>query len=171
VHFSGIWQIPGGKTGAAGALLNGWELSSIVLWRSGFPFSVTSGSDNSFSGVGSDRADYIGGVAGLDADRPHGQLVARYFDTTRFVPNANGTFGNAGKNILRAPGLFGTDLGLMKVTRIKERTSVQFRAEAFNAFNNVNFSGPSTSLTSSSFGRITSANDGRVLQLALKFLF
>jgi hypothetical protein len=171
-HFSGVWAIPDSHaSGALGRLLNGWELTSIALWRSGFPFSVTSGSDNAFSGVGSDRADYIGGPAGLDPSRSHGQLIARYFDTTRFVANANGTFGNSGRNILRAPGFFDTDLGLIKNTKVTERATAQFRAEFFNLFNNVNFNGPSTSLSSSSFGKITSANDPRILQLALKFTF
>jgi hypothetical protein len=49
--------------------------------------------------------------------------------------------------------------------------NTQFRAEFFNAFNNVNFSGPSASLSSSSFGRITAAGDPRILQFALKVLF
>ena len=67
--------------------------------------------------------------------------------------------------------MFSTDLGLIKNTKISERINTQFRAEFFNAFNNVNFSGPSSSLSSSSFGRITSAGDPRILQLALKLMF
>jgi hypothetical protein len=172
VHFSGLWQIPHAKVrGAADRLLNGWELSAITLWRSGFPFTVTSGVDNSFSGIGADRADYLGGNAGLDAGRSHGQLIAQYFNTAAFARNAVGTFGNEGKGILRAPGVFSTDMGLLKNTRITERLNTQFRAEFFNAFNNVNFSPPSASLSSSSFGRITVAGDPRILQFALKVIF
>ncbi len=172
VHFSGLWQIPRVNVrGPADRLLNGWELTAITLWRSGFPFTVTSGVDNSFSGVGLDRADYLGGQVSLDPGRPHGQLIANYFNTAVFARNAVGTFGSEGKNLLRGPGMFDTDLGLIKNTKITERLNTQFRAEFFNAFNNVNFSGPSSSLSSSSFGRITSAGDPRILQLALKLVF
>jgi Carboxypeptidase regulatory-like domain/TonB dependent receptor-like, beta-barrel len=172
IHFSGLWQIPHPNVhGPASRLVNGWELTAITLWRSGFPFTVTSGVDNSFSGVGADRADFLGGKASLDPDRSHGQLIAQYFNTALFVRNAAGTFGNEGKGILRAPGVFSTDLGVLKNTRITERVNTQFRAEFFNAFNNVNFSGPSASLSSSSFGRITSAGDPRILQFALKLIF
>jgi hypothetical protein len=172
IHFSGLWQLPRvGVHGAADRILNGWELTGITLWRSGYPFTVTSGVDNSFSGVGLDRADFLGGNPSLDPGRSHGQLIANYFDTSLFVRNAVGTFGNSGKGILRAPGMFSTDLGLLKNTKITERFNTQFRAEFFNAFNNVNFSGPSVSLSSSSFGRITSAGDPRILQFALKLIF
>lgn len=171
-HFSAVWQIPQTRLrGVAGALVNGWGLTGLSTWRSGFPFSVTSGTDNSYSGVGADRADYIGGPALLDTSRPHGQLIARYFNTAAFTLNAPGTFGNSGKNILRAPRFFGTDVGLLKSNRITERVSTQFRAEFFNVFNHVNFNGPSANVSSASFGQITSAGDPRILQLALKLQF
>lgn len=81
-----------------------------------------------------------------------------------FVPNAIGTFGNSGKNILRGPRFFDTDLGLLKDFGIVERMKLQFRAEFFNAFNNVKLS--------FSTGQITStANGPRVLQFALKLTF
>ncbi|PYU98423.1 MAG: hypothetical protein DMG26_18740, partial [Acidobacteria bacterium] len=142
IHFSGIWQVPNPKmTGLAGGFLRGWEVTSIATWRSGFPFSIFSGSDNSFSGVGVDRADFIGASlsqAKLDPGRSHGQLIQDYFNPAVFVPNAVGTFGNTGRNILRGPGFFNTDFGIVKDTKITERTSLQFRAEFFNLFNNVN---------------------------------
>jgi Carboxypeptidase regulatory-like domain/TonB dependent receptor len=171
-HFSAVWQIPRTSLkGVAGALVNGWGLTGLTTWRSGFPFSIVSGVDNSFSGVGLDRADYIGGNASLDSGRAHGQLTQQFFNTAVFVPNAVGTFGNSGKNILRAPRFFDTDLGLLKQNRITERISSQFRAEFFNVFNHVNFNGPSNNVSSSAFGRITSAGDPRILQLAMKLIF
>ena len=88
-----------------------------------------------------------------------------------FTFNALGTFGNAGKNILRAPRNFNTDLGLLKDFSLKQRMSLQFRAEFFNVFNNVNFNGPSTNLSSASVGKITSAGNPRILQFALKLKF
>jgi hypothetical protein len=169
-NFSAIWQIPNAPVhGITNTLLNGWQLSSLASWHDGFPFSVLSGQDNSFSGVGADRADYIGGNASLGGS--HGQMVNQYFNTSVFTPNAPGTFGNSGKNILRGPRLFNTDLSLLKNFKIAERVTVQFRSEFFNVFNNVNFNQPQNILSSSSRGRITSAGDPRILQFALKLMF
>lgn len=97
-NFSAIWQIPSAPLhGLSSKLINGWELTAITNWSSGLPFSVFSNVDNSLSGVGSDRADYIGGPSSLDPNRPHGELVKEYFNVAAFVPNAIGTFGNSGK--------------------------------------------------------------------------
>ena len=98
-------------------------------------------------------------------------MVARFFDTSRFTPNAVGTFGNSGRGNLRGPRFFNTDLGVVKNTKISERVSLQFRAEFFNVFNNVNFRPPSTNAASAQFGRITAAADPRILQFALKLVF
>jgi hypothetical protein len=88
------------------------------------------------------------------------------------VPNAIGTFGNTGKNILRAPGFYKTDFGALKNFHVTESASVQFRTEFFNVFNNVNFGAPGNNVGSSdSFGVITSAGSPRIIQFALKFLF
>jgi hypothetical protein len=151
--------------------LNGWQLSSLANWRVGFPFSVTSGRDNSFSGVGADRADYIGGDASLPNDRSHGELINEYFNVAAFTFNTPGTFGSSSKNILRGPRMFNTDLSLLKNFKLAERASLQFRSEFFNVFNNVNFNAPQANLSSTARGKITSAGDPRILQFALKLMF
>jgi hypothetical protein len=171
-NLSWMYQIPSAPVhGFAAKMINGWELTGITNWRSGFPYSVFSNVDNSLTGIGSDRADYIGGRASLDPNRSHGQLIQQYFNVAAFVPNAIGTFGNSGKNILRGPRSFNTDMGLLKDFPIFERVSTQFRAEFFNVFNNVNFSQPQNYLGSSSTGQITSAGNPRILQFALKLMF
>jgi hypothetical protein len=173
--LSSIWETPRvNLTGPAGAILNGWGVTSNVLWRGGFPFSVRSGVDNSFSGISRNRADFTGSdinAADLGSGRPHNEMITRFFDTLLFVQNAAGTFGNSGKNVLRGPRYFNTDIGILKNTRVKERVTVQFRAEFFNLFNNVNFRLPNATLTSASVGRITSAYDPRVIQFGLKLSF
>jgi hypothetical protein len=175
--FSNVWEIPKLHVNRfAGAVVNGWLVNSITTWRSGFPFSIYSGQDNSFSGIGRDRADATGN-AQLDTSRSHGELITRYFDTSKFVPNAVGTFGNSGKNTLRAPGFFKTDFGAIKNFTIREQMKLQFRTEFFNLFNNVNFSPPGNNLGNGDFtqggdfGVITSAGSPRIIQFALKFLF
>jgi len=171
-NFSGLWQIPAAPLhGLPAKLINGWEVTAITNWRSGFPFSVFSNVDNSFSGIGSDRADYEGGNPYLGAGGSHAAEVQEYFNVAAFVPNAIGTYGNSGKNILRGPRAFDTDMGLLKNFALVERMSLQFRAEFFNVFNNVNFSQPQNYLGSTSTGQITSAGNPRVLQFALKLSF
>jgi hypothetical protein len=171
-HFSAVWQFPAFKfKGFAGRALNGWQLTSITTWQSGFPFTVLSGVDNSFSAINADHADYRGTVSPSLDGLSHAQQVQQYFNTLMFFPNAVGTFGNSGKNILRGPRLFDTDLGLIKNTTITEHTSLQFRAEFFNAFNGVNFGLPGHTLGQPTFGKITTAGDPRILQLTLKLAF
>jgi hypothetical protein len=170
--FSNVWEVPGvSRGGPLGKLVNGWSLNSMVTWQSGFPFRIASGRDNSCTGVGRDRADFLGGTADLSDDRPRAEVIERYFDISRFVPNAIGTFGNSGKNILRGPRFFNIDLGVLKNTPVTERVSVQLRGEFFNLFNNVNLNLPNSTQNSAQFGRITSALDPRIIQFALKLLF
>jgi hypothetical protein len=98
-------------------------------------------------------------------------MISQWFDITRFTVNALGTFGSSGRNILRGPRMFDVDFAALKNTKLTERASLQFRAEFFNFFNNVNFSGPNTNISSAQVGRITGASDPRILQFALKMLF
>jgi hypothetical protein len=128
----------------------------------------------SFSAMGADRADLtvpkVQDVV-LSTGRSHAQLVNKWFNTADFAPNKIGTFGNTGKNILRGPRYFDADLALLKNTTLTDRVSLQFRAEFYNALNNVNFGMPDNGLTDSSFGQLTSAQSPRILQMALKAIF
>src|SRR5262249_40261119 len=170
--FSDVWGIPhvGGGPGW-GKIVNGWMGESIGNLESGFPFTISSGRDNSFTGINRDRADFLGGNADLGSGRRHEEIVARYFDISKFVPNAVGTFGNSGKNMLRGPGYFNTDIALLKAANLTGRVGLQIRAEFFNLFNNVNFNTPNSNVSSAQFGRITSALDPRIVQFGLKLLF
>jgi hypothetical protein len=100
------------------------------------------------------------------------------------VPNALQTFGDTGKNILRGPRFFDADLAAVKNAKITERLSMEFRAEFFNAFNNVNFGRPDGNLADigATYGEITglagssSSNtygtaQPRIIQFAVKFSF
>jgi hypothetical protein len=155
------------------------ELSGIWTWRGGFPLSIYSGLDNSFSAQGQDRADLIkSGNPQLSSGRSHNAQVTEFFDTTFFGPNAIGTYGSSGKNNLRGPRMSNVDFSLLKRFKLNERLALQFRAEFFNVFNNVNFSPPQSGLlaidniqSDPSFGQILAAGDPRIIQLALKLNF
>ena len=73
-----------------------------------------------------------------------------------------------GRNALRGPGLSQTDVGIFKNFRFKESYKIQFRTELFNAFNQVNFNNPVGTVTAATFGRLTTANDPRLIQFGLK---
>lgn len=173
--LSGNYKVPSiPLKGAIGSVINGWELSDILTWQTGFPFTVSSNVDNSFSGIGEDRADLtVPSIknAVLSSGRSHAQLVKSWFNTSAFTANQIGTFGNSGKNVLRGPRYFDTDMALLKNMPIEKDVSMQFRAEFYNALNNVNFNTPDSGLTDSAFGQITSAQSPRILQFSLKALF
>jgi hypothetical protein len=109
----------------------------------------------------------------LSDDRPRGEKVLQWFDTTRFTANAIGGFGNSGRNIIRGPKFFNTDFNVVKNTRLMERMNLQFRAEFFNLFNTVNFRLPNSNASSAQFGGITQVVDDnqRIIQFGLKLLF
>ena len=172
--LSSIYELPRIQaSGVAGKFANGWQLSGIVIAQSGFPFSVASGRDNSFSGIGSDFADFLGGSATLPGSRSRGEQVLQWFDTSRFTANAIGTFGNSGRNIIRGPGFLQADASILKNTSITERVQLQFRGEVFNVLNRPNFRLPNATATSAQVGRITAVveDNQRIIQLGLKLLF
>ena len=98
-----------------------------------------------------------------------------------FAQPALGTYGNLGPASVRGPAFFDIDMALSRIFRIKERMSLEFRAEAFNIANRMNPGDPSNSstlaggvdltLTDANFGKITSALDPRIMQVAMKFSF
>ena len=144
----------------ADKVLKGWQLTAIADWQTGLPFTVFSGADNSASAIGEDRADIT--VPSIqDAvlpGRSHQKSIQEWFNTADFTLNAPGTFGNIGKNSLRGPRFFNTDLALIKNTAVNERVSVAFRAEFFDALNKVNFGMPGNNVAagvSGGFGQIT----------------
>jgi outer membrane receptor protein involved in Fe transport len=186
--INGEYLVPHvGLPKAVDKIVNGWEFSATVGWQTGFPFSIFSGADNSLSGMLGDRADLaVPSVqqAILGGGRSHAAEVQEWFNTSAFVPNAIGTFGDTGKNILRGPRYFDADLAAIKNVKINERLSLEFRAEFFNAFNNVNFGRPDGNLADigATYGEITgmagasSSNtygtaQPRIIQFAVKMAF
>ncbi len=158
----------------AGRLLGGWEFSGIVHAFSGLPLTITASRDpaglafrgNSFAGGRPDK------VSDPNSGAPH--TVGQWFDTSAFklVPSGQIRPGNAARGAVRGPAAQRWDLSLFKNIRLTEIWKLQFRAEAINVFNHTNFNTVATSLTvPSTFGKVTSARDPRVMQLALKLSF
>jgi hypothetical protein len=155
-----------GSAGAMSKLIGGWQVAGITYLRSGTPFSVTFNATQ--AGWFSSRADQVKDPTLSGSERS----ISRWFDTTAFTVPAPFTYGNSARNLLFTPGEIVFDVSLLKNTTIKERVSVQFRAEAFNMPNHANFLAPGANVSvPGSFGRIISAAEARVIQFGLKVLF
>ncbi|HZT30306.1 MAG TPA: carboxypeptidase regulatory-like domain-containing protein [Bryobacteraceae bacterium] len=167
-----IWDLPFWKSskGIQHALLAGWQVNGILTLQTGQPFSVYAGQDRSLAGVGLDHADVLHPVATYNNQSVNSK-VAHFFDTSAFALPALGTFGTSGRNILYGPGLQNLDAGLFKTFQVDEQRRFEIRWEIFNSLNRPNFLNPNNSFSSPNFGRILSARDPRILQLAAKFYF
>jgi hypothetical protein len=167
-----IWQLPvfKGSKGIAGAVLGGWSVNGILTLQTGIPFSVTAGTDRSLSGVGLDRGDVVGQAITYN-DQSTASKIARYFNTSAFAVPALGTFGTGGRDILIGPGTQNLDAGMFKDFNFSESRRFEIRWEVFNSLNHANFANPTAALSSANFGRILSAGNPRIMQLAAKFYF
>jgi hypothetical protein len=177
--ISYVYELPFGKARRFGnswnrpvnAVLGGWQMNGIGTFETGLPLALTT-QNSSDSGSGVLRPNNNGHSAKLS-----GSVISRlneYFNTSVFSQPAPFTFGSTGRTLpdMRAPGEKNFDLSLFKNFRPIERMTIQFRAEAFNAFNRVQFGAPNTTLSSAQFGVIsTQANSPRTIQFALKVLF
>jgi hypothetical protein len=164
---------------ASNGWTRGWELSGISHFSSGLPVTLVNFGDNSLLGsepnginnFGVDEPDYSGGALNLNSNPRNGQA---YFNTSAFTENALGTPGTAKRRFFYGPGMDNYDLALLKNVRLSEAKSLQFRIEAFNAFNHAQFFGPQAvdgNIDSSTFGYVIGATSPRLVQLGFKFLF
>jgi hypothetical protein len=143
-------------------------------------FGITDGVDQALSGQTTyERPNQV-----LGNPYTPGKPWSAYLNPAAFVQPAPGTYGDMGANNLLAPGFVQIDMGVVRAFVIRESKQVQFRAEAFNLPNHTNpdvclagssilapCTAMSTAINTQSFGRILSARDPRILQMALKFLF
>ena len=173
VVMSWVWDLPKAATNnrVLRQVVNGWQYSGIGQYQTGGPFTVRSGADNSRTAMGQDRAILTG-----QSIEPAAGLDKRvWFNTAAFASNPLGTFGTLGRNTMYGPNLFSFDMGFFKQFPVRERMNLQFRAEMFNIFNQVNFANPNNALNGGGFGTVTatssSAGDPRIMQFALKFVF
>ena len=169
-----IWDIPFGRKAShrfVRALAGGWQVNGINTLRSGLPFTVRSGADNSRTGIGGDTADQVGDWRLADG-RSRGERIQRYFNTAAFVQNALGTFGTTGINALEGPGFWNLDAGILRNFQVRESQRIEFRAQFYNLANNANLGQPNANVPNPTFGRITSTvGSPRVIEFGLKFAF
>jgi hypothetical protein len=191
VAFSGGWGVPFGK-GSRNALMKyaiaGWWIYPIVTFRTGYPLDIASGRspDEGIpgpSGAGDPdqvRPNLVGSrVTTFDPHQPQKLNNATgnfYFDPTQFkypdiVPGRY-TYGTLGRNSFRGPNRANVDMAITKKFPLwGEGPNLEFRGEAFNLFNHTQFRDPNLNMQTGTFGQISTTEDPRILQLALRFQF
>ena len=152
---------------ALDAVAGGWSLSFAVMAHTGFPLTITDGSNPSLQASRSpERPNRIGSG---EVDDP---TLERWIDRSAFASAPLGQFGDSGVGILRAPGYWNIDLSFSKRFLTVGRQFFMFRGEIFNVLNHPNFGPPTTNIQSTAFGTITSTvGDPRVVQLVMKYYF
>ena len=177
-NLSTVYQTPRFANKTARVLGTGWQIGAIVTAQSGPAITVLSGLDNALTGTG-DQFPNLMLFSPYVANRGAGTRT--WLNPLAFAQPAAGTFGDVSPGSMAGPGYFDIDMALSRIFRIKERMSLQFRAEAFNIANRINPGDPNNTgslpggvditVTDANFGKIVSALDPRIMQVAMKFSF
>jgi len=184
IVLSYYWEIPKSHMrGFAGQILNGWALSGITTFQTGFPIRITSSADNelmySFDFELPGEPDQLKPFKTLKPQSGcFSGLCNYYFDPSTFTedttidPSLLGRIGNAPRTICCGPHISNTDFAVLRTFKISEKKHVDFRAELFNTFNHTQFYNPDgNSSDGTQFGQVVQARDPRLVQFALKFFF
>ena len=188
--FSYYWELPVPQyEGFKSKVLNGWAMSGITTFQSGFPIRITEQDDlelqSSFDfetpGQPNVSAPFhridprkLTCAAGTGTDPSTCTLINAGFNPDAFTEDTvqPGTIGNAPRTICCGPGINNWDFSIMKVTAVNERFKLQFRTDLLNAFNHTQFFQPDGNTTDGTdFGRVKRARDPRLIQFALKLTF
>jgi hypothetical protein len=171
--FNYVWELPVHKMqGFAGRVLNGWQVSGIYTFQSGFPILINNCND----------AELQGSTLGFECPgkpnvigtfRTHDPRIDGFvFDPTQLSNSVTpGTFGNAPRTLCCNPPINNFDIGLFKETSVGEKMRVEFRTEVFNVFNHAQFFGVDGTSTNPTFGQPQKVRDPRLFQFALKLIF
>ncbi|MFZ1160085.1 MAG: hypothetical protein WAO10_20035, partial [Candidatus Sulfotelmatobacter sp.] len=177
-------------SGFAGKMVDGWALSGITTYQTGFPIRMTSSADNelmnSFDFELPGEPDQLGPFK-RQSPQKNGNY---YFNPQLFTENTTdpacggvpysgcydpsllGRVGNTPRTLCCGPGISDTDLVVIKNIPVTERMHAEFRGEVFNIFNHTQFYNPDGNSTDGSqFGQVTQVKDPRLVQFALKFYF
>ena len=167
--FNYVYDLPFFKAqqGVLGRVLGRWEWSGITTYAAGYPFTVTETGNR--SGTGNAGRPNVVGPLYVEPGN-----VARYFNTAAFAPQPLGQFGNAGRDILRGPGLGVWNMSLYKNTPFQlggREITLKFGSDVFNVFNQVSFNGVGATMGTPAFGRLTSALDPRQADFKIELTY
>ena len=164
-NLSTVYQTPQFANSTVRMLAGGWQVSGIVRLTTGQYLSITSGVDQALTGQGGQLASQILGDPYGDKSMDH------YLNPKAFTQPLLGTYSTMRPSNVLGPGMITINMGLTRTFKLREKQSVQFRVESFNLPNHVNPGTPITAINNTNFGRILTANDPRIMQMALKYVF
>jgi hypothetical protein len=179
---NGLYELPFGRRQLVhtdqrwlNEVIGGWSVSGLEEIHSGTALSPLDATNNTGSYSDGVRPNLVGDPNSLPSGRSKAQKITEWFNTSAFAQNAAYTFGDAPRTFSCGPGLITTDLTLLKSVEVHEGHRIEFRAEAFNAFNHPNLGNPGTTFGATSFGKISSLQTGttasRTIQLAAHYTF
>jgi hypothetical protein len=180
-NFTGLitYDLPNGSR--LKPLTNGWQLSTLLSFHTGQPFTVFSSSDSTGTDEGVQRANQVGNpFAGVS--HKFSSSGVQWVNPLAFADPAPGTFGTSPRNGYYGPGYSSVDFSVVKNTKITERINTQFRIEMYNLFNRINLAPPNGALgsgfgvTADTIGDYNGApgigpGEAFNMQLALKIIF
>jgi hypothetical protein len=159
--------------------LRNWTLSGVASTRTGLPLNVTVSRPTTAMADGNNTEQRPNLVPGMSLIPPGGQTIKDWINPAAFSVPAKDTWGNAGTDIVRGPGLFQIDTALSRRINLTERLNLMLRMEAFNVFNHPQLGNPNVNFSSTLFGQITSISNttpigtgtARSVQFAARFTF
>ncbi|WP_263384350.1 TonB-dependent receptor [Granulicella arctica] len=174
--MSGSYQLPVGRgrqflgttNKAVDSVLGGWQLQTIVVLRSGVPYTPVISGDRANTGVGSQRP-ILNPAGGSPTFQ---RSIANWFDKTRYVNAPLYTYGNVLANSLRSDMYRQYDASIFKNFNLPHESVMSFRAEFFNISNTTSFNAPNATVDATAGGQVTSTSvPSRDIQFALKYNF
>jgi outer membrane receptor protein involved in Fe transport len=192
--LSYVWPLPrlaGSSNRFAKSVLGGWDWtgiftrqsSDVIGYNDNNAGGMAAGEDNSRTGLGNDRVNFVGNVNQLGTGAqtnatpcsPSVKFCVPFLNSALFALPPVGQFGNIGEGAIAGPGYFDYDMSLMKnfyPISSHENFSVQVRGDFINFLNHPNFGDPNVSFTGANFGQVTGYNGNpRIIQLAMKIFF
>ncbi|MBV9611941.1 MAG: hypothetical protein JO091_05690, partial [Acidobacteriaceae bacterium] len=176
--FSGVYNVPGLKSGLGEVLTRGWEITAIAAIQSGTPFWVhnaatyAKGGDYNADGVNYDIPNAPANYC--SSSYSEGQYLTGLFSAGNFTAPTPGTEGNLKRNSCRNPGLIELDASVLKNNKIKwigEQGNLQLRFDFVNVLNHPNLTGVDSNLADANFGKSTSTLLPRAIQLGARISF
>jgi Carboxypeptidase regulatory-like domain/TonB dependent receptor len=190
--LSAVATTPRFANNALRAIASNWQVAPIIYIRSAQFFTVTSGVDTALTGEAGQTPNYTGASPYAPSQGCPSAPCVQWLTGGTGAPFTNptsGNYGNLGYNNIKGPGEVQVNLALSRTFVLREKMTLQFRAEAFNILNHPNFSVPGAistqvtavdALNTANFGQVTSTisgnyglsgTDPRILQAAMKFVF
>jgi hypothetical protein len=160
------YETPELSNAALRMIASHWRATGIISARTGSRLNITSGVDNAFTGLASQRPNQV-------SDDFYGaKTLTSYFNKDAFAQPAPGTLGNLQRNAAVGPNYWNVDMALSRLIATVGTRKLELRLESFNLLNHFNWGNPLTNFNAGTFGRITTQSGApRIMQFGIKYDF